>query len=469
MTTIPESSRDTARLAQSSCQAGMRRITRPFGHRAIDAAVSRVCGRRRARSLGRTSVAIVAAFGLWALPVHAQPPTCSWTDNPIVSGQTPIKAEHINEIRACLDAILANWPGTTDPSVRRPTIVAVVFNNSPVEGDTYRAGEEISVGLRFSGQVRITGRPRLALTIGNAVRQATTYQDLSPMDFRSFGYTVQADDLDTDGLGIAANALTLNGGSIRSLSGVDAVLDLGSHAVASDPTRRVDGRLGGPVAGSILDCPLDVAGNGYRVCHVDGYADDAEFVRSVLDPAAARLSRRFRPTTTPVDIYLFPEPDTVHGIAIQPARPWLTAARSIWTSIRWPVPPLRCAGLAATVSVCSSRTRRISARCSCTNSRPRSFTTTPATRNGPAGSCRASSSTRASRRGARSGNLQPNASGGMIRSPAGAIPVATSCWSCRNRTGQVLCCYATLPTASTREPRSHPRECPWDAHRGHRR
>ena len=55
------------------------------------------------------------------------------------------------------------------------------------------------------------------------------------------------------------------------------------HAVVSDPTRRVDGRLGGPVAGSILDCPLDVAGNGYRVCHVDGYADDAEFVRSVLD------------------------------------------------------------------------------------------------------------------------------------------------------------------------------------------
>ena len=240
-------------------------------------------------------------------------PNLNWCN-----GLTGIKAEHINELRACLDAILANWPSTTDPSIRRPSIAAVRFNGSPVEGDTYRVGEDISVGLRFSEQVRITGGPRLALTIGNAVRQATTYQDSSPMDYRSFRYTVQVDDLDTDGLGIAADALTLNGGSIRSLAGVDAVLDLVDHAVAGDPARKVDGRAGGPIGGSILDCPLKVASNGYTVCHVDGYADDAEFVRGVLDPAATRLSRRYGPTTTPVDIYLFPEPDTVHGIPIRP-------------------------------------------------------------------------------------------------------------------------------------------------------
>ena len=32
-----------------------------------------------------------------------------------MSGQTPIKAAHINELRACLDAILANWLNTTGP------------------------------------------------------------------------------------------------------------------------------------------------------------------------------------------------------------------------------------------------------------------------------------------------------------------------------------------------------------------
>ena len=301
---------------QATDTAG-RRATRPRSPR-IESVLMRAWSSGWVASCMGTSVAISVVFGLWAPPVHAQPPTCAWTDNPIVSGQTPIKAQHINELRACLDAILANWPGTTDTSVPRPTIAAIVFNNSPVEGDTYRGGEDISVGLRFSEQVRITGRPRLALTIGNAVRQATTYQDSSPMDFRSFRYAVQADDLDTDGLGIAADALTLNGGSIRSLTGVDAVLNLGSHSVAVDPTRKVDGGTGGPVGGSILDCPLKVAGNGYAVCHVEGYADDAEFVRGVLGPAATRLSQRFRPTTTPVDLYLFPEPGTVHGITIQP-------------------------------------------------------------------------------------------------------------------------------------------------------
>ena len=199
-------------------------------------------------------------------------------------------------------------------------ITGVSFNNSPVEGDTYRVGEEISVGLGFSEQVRITGGPRLALTIGNAVRQATTYQDSSPMDYRSFYYTVQADDLDADGLGIAADALTLNGGSIRSLAGIDADLDLGAHAVAADPARRVDGSSTQAVdrSASILDCPRQLEGDGYTVCHVDGYADDAQFVRGILDAAATRLRQRYGPTSTPVDIYLFPEPNTVHGVTIQP-------------------------------------------------------------------------------------------------------------------------------------------------------
>ena len=111
------------------------------------------------------------------------------------------------------------------------------------------------------------------------------------MDYRSFYYTVQANDLDADGIGIVANALTLNGGTIRSLDGVDANLNLGRHAVAADPTRKVDGRPAGPVAtsGSILDCPRKIAGGGYTVCHVDGYGDDARSVRDILEAAIPRL------------------------------------------------------------------------------------------------------------------------------------------------------------------------------------
>ena len=60
------------------------------------------------------------------------------------------------------------------------------------------------------------------------------------MDYRSFYYTVQADDLAADGLGIAADVLTLNGGSIRNLAGIDADLDLGPPC-ADGPQRHTSG------------------------------------------------------------------------------------------------------------------------------------------------------------------------------------------------------------------------------------
>ena len=61
------------------------------------------------------AVAVVVA-ALTASVASGQAPSCTWTDNPIVAGQTPNRAAHINEIRACLDAILANWPGVDPPA-----------------------------------------------------------------------------------------------------------------------------------------------------------------------------------------------------------------------------------------------------------------------------------------------------------------------------------------------------------------
>ncbi len=45
------------------------------------------------------------ALLLTATGANAQTVPCTWTDDPIVAGETPIKAEHINEIRRCLEAI----------------------------------------------------------------------------------------------------------------------------------------------------------------------------------------------------------------------------------------------------------------------------------------------------------------------------------------------------------------------------
>lgn len=60
-------------------------------------------------------VACAAAIVAVVVPAEAQV-TCTWTDNPLVAGETPIKAVHINEIRACIDRILAG--GTLPPVAR---------------------------------------------------------------------------------------------------------------------------------------------------------------------------------------------------------------------------------------------------------------------------------------------------------------------------------------------------------------
>ena len=49
--------------------------------------------------------------------------------------------------------------------------------------------------------------------------------------------------MDTDGISVATDALTLNGGSIRSEGGTDAVLDLGAHAITNAADHKVDGSI----------------------------------------------------------------------------------------------------------------------------------------------------------------------------------------------------------------------------------
>ena len=213
---------------------------------------------------------------------------------------------------------------TTPSASQRPVVTGVVFNNRPQNGDTYLAGEEISVGIRFSQQVSITGRPQLALTIGVRTRQATTYQDSALMDFRSFRYTVQRDDLDENGIGIAANALALNGETIRSADGEDAILDLGTHAIGNDPDRKVDGSGGTAPPEPEPDCTMQIQGDGYTVCYDQGYRADAEFVRDVLNPASGRFRARYGPSTTPVEFKLYAQP----GELARPGRATAVGGRS---------------------------------------------------------------------------------------------------------------------------------------------
>ena len=120
------------------------------------------------------------------------------------------------------------------PEVRRVTILS-----RPQEGATYGAGKSIEVLTGFDVWVEPAGNPGLSLTVGGRTREAVLYDHVRGNLL--FRYSVKAEDSDADGIGIAGNALALNGGSIQSAAGVDARLALGSHAVASHASHKVDG------------------------------------------------------------------------------------------------------------------------------------------------------------------------------------------------------------------------------------
>ncbi len=122
-----------------------------------------------------------------------------------------------------------------------PEVDDVLIADRPQDGEAYGAGEEIRVRLRFSQPVEVAGAPTLAIGVGSQTRQASVSGGGGESLWLWFRYTVQSGDTDTDGISIAADALSLNGGSIRSAAGTDADLDLGGHAIANAAEHKVDG------------------------------------------------------------------------------------------------------------------------------------------------------------------------------------------------------------------------------------
>ena len=97
-------------------------------------------------------------------------------------------------------------------------IYVAAYNQTKPGHDQYRLGDKIWVSAKFTRFVVVKGTPRMAVVIGEQTRQAEPCTPVKEggVTVRSLGfcYTVQASDRDTDGISIAADALSLNGGSI---------------------------------------------------------------------------------------------------------------------------------------------------------------------------------------------------------------------------------------------------------------
>ena len=144
------------------------------------------------------------------------------------------------------DADLTHGAVDSGPRVGRvdgvPTITGVLSELDLLGSGAPVPGGPVIVAVEFSEPVEVTGSPQFTIQVGTQTRQADLHgwqsTDLV------FEYVLQSSDVGAVGFSVPADALTLNGGSIRDADGNDA--DLSHEAPPGDPDFRVSDASGPP-------------------------------------------------------------------------------------------------------------------------------------------------------------------------------------------------------------------------------
>ena len=123
---------------------------------------------------------------------------------------------------------------TTTVSTAIPKILSVVFRQPDADG-VYNVGQFVRVAFTFSMPVIVSGAPYVMLEASNIGK--TPFLDGNGTTSLMFSYTVATGDVENSGVGLSANSIVLNGGTIKSLSGVNA--DLTHARISRSGTRLV--------------------------------------------------------------------------------------------------------------------------------------------------------------------------------------------------------------------------------------
>ena len=85
-----------------------------------------------------------------------------------------------------------------------PTVVASEIVSQPASGEVYRFGETIEIALEFDEEVDVVGQPRITILLDDSANpeRSAVYDRGSGTDTLVFAYTVQAADLDLDGVAL---------------------------------------------------------------------------------------------------------------------------------------------------------------------------------------------------------------------------------------------------------------------------
>ena len=133
--------------------------------------------------------------------------------------------------------------GTTLVLVSAPTVNSIAFNSAGTDG-AFKTGDAVTATVTFDESVTVDttdGTPQLTIKMGGT-DEVLDYSSGSPGTALVFsGYTVAANDEDTDGLSIEANKLDANGGTIQKTADTTVAAVLTHAAMAASANHKVDG------------------------------------------------------------------------------------------------------------------------------------------------------------------------------------------------------------------------------------
>ena len=130
---------------------------------------------------------------------------------------------------------------TTDPGVSSIALTSDPNDDSRTgNDDTYAIGDDIEATLTFNQAVDVTGSPQITLNIGSSEKAASCAAATNTTTVVCSYEVAQGNDA-PDGVGVKANSLALNGGTIRKESSSTDNAFLGHTEVAVNASHKVDG------------------------------------------------------------------------------------------------------------------------------------------------------------------------------------------------------------------------------------
>ena len=173
-----------------------------------------------------------------------------------------------------------------------PTVNDVAVTSTPASGNTYLAGEVIEFTVTFSAPVTVTATPKFAFRLGAATRQAA-YASGSDNAALVFARTVQAGEVDRNGISWNALALALDGGTITQRGATTAAslthaeqAPLEGHRVDAAPPMQVSASVHGMSLVLVYDEALDPA----SMPATGAYTVTATVGATTTNPAVSEVS-----------------------------------------------------------------------------------------------------------------------------------------------------------------------------------